>query len=831
VATIDMTEFAGLVTAPGLLQRNPASCIDVLNWEFPAPGVVRKRRGFQRLTGNAGGPVWKLFTSQLMGLNLLAHVGTVASGTQLRYGDGSGALTALTQVDAGTLTRTVSLSPTGVSTGQRMAMAMCQRNQYVTADEGVARVESNIGAAVVRYAGMPRGKGEGLKSLTAAGTNLADGYARAYRVTWHRKDADGVELGGAPTARWVVANRAYTTGYLGGFARAASMRITIPREFGTTTTQLSTSYYFRLWGTRTYAEATELGNDEMYLVTEQYLTAPDIAAEFVTYVDSTPDSFLLSSPTLHTNIYNFPAQEAGIRQGIVNEDAPPPSANDVAYWQDCMWYANYAYRPRLSAALIAPLADNDLVFLTVGTTVITLRAKLVPAVATDFLIVTGTPTTAIDIRETVRNMILLFNEQLRASSLGAAGYATGTSSTLPGLFYFEGARPYLGVPTQMAFTTAVPTKFQTTFGYSFGAVAPTDAAANGLMFSKPYRADAVPPINQMFAGPVDATILRIYPLRDRLIVFTNYGIFQVTGRTYADFSISPFDLGYRLMAKECVVLCDEKLYAWCFEGIVEIDDGGVRVVSQAIEPTIENLTINAGDATGVDPSLAVGRNNIDVLGFATAYRNQHQVRFHYPQLAAPGDVMGCAYWIAYDTRTKTWTQGQFFSTTISGYLDNRSCGVVRLFDDLLCLGNWSLGADTYLFQEARAYLDSDFQDQARNGATQPVFSSMTLQYQVPIQEGAVHWQQMVINWDAGEVAWRDLPSEINANFFADEFLTGGAFVSPITSLATRIEPPLEVRRSQRFKINLQHLAAEYAGVVGISLHYRPGTKFARRVTP
>ncbi len=72
-----LTQFEGLVTSPGLLARNPASCIDVLNFEFPAPGVVRKRRGFVTQGGNAGGPVWKLLTSRLMGNNVLAAVGVV----------------------------------------------------------------------------------------------------------------------------------------------------------------------------------------------------------------------------------------------------------------------------------------------------------------------------------------------------------------------------------------------------------------------------------------------------------------------------------------------------------------------------------------------------------------------------------------------------------------------------------------------------------------------------------------------------------------------------------------------------------------------------------
>ncbi|MEG7677105.1 hypothetical protein U2060_15300, partial [Listeria monocytogenes] len=71
--------------------------------------------------------------------------------------------------------------------------------------------------------------------------------------------------------------------------------------------------------------------------------------------------------------------------------------------------------------------------------------------------------------------------------------------------------------------------------------------SNLLRFSKPLRADAVPPINVLSVGNADSRILRVMPFRDRMLVFTDAGIYQVTGRTFADFSVFPFDLGYRLM--------------------------------------------------------------------------------------------------------------------------------------------------------------------------------------------------------------------------------------------------------------------------------------------
>lgn len=817
---IPLQQFAGLVTAPGLLERNPASCIQAVNWEFPAPGVMRKRRGNKRLTGNAGGPVWKLLTSRLLDDELLAHVGTTTSGTQLRFGDGVAALTTIPVIDGGDVTR---------GRDPRMQMALAQRNHYLTADEGVIRLESDFASgSSARYAGMPRGEGLrtldwGSKPPLIAGTNFGDGYARGYRVTWHRKDADGVELGGAPTTRFVIANRSYFAGYTGA-TRSFVLQVWLPEEFGTLNTALTDTYYWRLWGVRTYLEATELGDDEMHLIAERFLTAGEISAGYFEYTDSTPDSFLSGSPTLNTNLFNFPPQEAGVRQGVVNEDAPPPVANDVSYWQDVLWYADCTWRASLDVGLISNFSDGDTVTLYASTTTVVLTAKTAPAAATDFAISSGAPTTALNIRQTVVAMVECIN--INCAALGLRAYHVSTTTTQPGLVHLEVTRPDAA---PIEFNSSAPTRLQTGGGYQLGTTYNAPAATNALAFSKPLRADAVPPINVLTAGPADSRILRIHPLRDRMLVFTDYGIYQVTGRTFADFAVFPFDLGYRLMGREYVALCDEKLYAWCFEGIVEIDDGGVRVISAPIEPTIEAALVAAGTLGG-NPPLEAGRTAFAEQGFATAYRNQHQVRFHYPQTNDALAMNGCAYWLSFDTRTRTWAQGQFSVREIAGYYDNRLCAAVRFSDDLLAFGNWSTGADTFLFLERRSYAATDFIDTAIAGGDEAVASVARFQYQMPDASGAQHWQQTVINWDAEEISWRPLPTSIQAAHGTEGVAPAGQTVT-VSELVTRIETPRDARRGQRLFVTLTHALAEYAGIVGLEQTYRQGTRFARRVAP
>lgn len=798
-------DFKGLLTAPGLLARSPASCIEAENVLFDAPGVVRKRPGFSRQTGGTGGPVYKMLTSRALGSNVLVHYGSASSAVVLRYGDGSGALAALNAVDSGNITRPPET---------RMAACVIQRNHYLTSDEGVRRLESDIGSSSVRYAGMPRGQGIDVRDMNAAtysvltgapGTLLPDGYARAYRVTWHRKDADGIEMGGPPTTRTVIRNQTGSSGY-GAAARDVTMRIPIPLEYGTTATALTTSYFWRLWGCRTFnAAGGEVGDDEMYLIAEAFLSAGDIAAGYASFTDNTPDTFLLTGPRLHTNAGNYPPGEEGIRQGLVNEDAGPPAANTIAAWQDCLWLGDLTWRPSFALTL-ASVGGTGLVAadtVTINGTVFTAVAGA-PGAATQFTVVTGLATTQMNIEATARNFVACVNRNL--STVKAYYVALGT--TLPGLIYFEA--------TAMGTITAVSSRggaFRPNLTSTVTSGAATQA--NGLAFSKPTRGDAVPPVNLFSVGPRDARVIRVEPFRDRLLVFTDYGIFQVTGRTFADFSVFPFDLGYRLLSREAVALCDDRIYAWCYEGLIEIDDGGVRPVSTPIEPTVQDIV------------KTVGFDTMSKLCFSVAYRQQHRVHFYYPEGDDYANLKGCSRWLVYDTRTQAWSTGRF-TTKISGAEDNKSCGVVRLSDDRLVLGNWnSTGADAYLFLERLPWAASAFTDEARDASTAAVTSTIAMQYGFGDVSGAAAWRATSLHFDVGELSWRTAPSSLNVKWYT-EWGFDGTTITPVTGqLLSRLEPKWTVRRGNRLKLRLVHSTSEYFGLIGISQDVVPAGRLPR----
>jgi hypothetical protein len=782
-----LQDFKGLVTAPGLLSRAEASCIEANNLVMDAPGVVRKRRGFARQPGGTGGPCWQVMTSRLFGDNVLVSFGTSSGASGLRYGDGSSPLTAVNAVDGSNFTRPPEA---------RMRLALSGLNHYLTSDEGVRRweaTESGGPSGSVHYAGMPAGAPFAATLVAGTVNPVAAGSAVAYRATFHVRDASGVELGGPPTGRCVVKNVTGMDGFVSGSARAVNVQIPLPRQFGTANTALTTSWYFRLWRTRVFNLTFSEPDDEMFLVAERYLTPAEIAAGVVAVTDDTPDSYLVGSPRLHTNVTNFPPGEENATQGILNADEAPPRANDIAEWASCLWYADIDYRPSLFFTLLSVPAEG--VTLTIGGTVYTARAT--PSVSTDFRRYTGFTSALDNLRRTVESLCAVIN----STSTTVYAYPVSNTGQFPGGVLVV-SRNFTNFSAQASVSGITRPEL---VGGQYGV---SNQQRNALAYSKPRRADAVPPQNVLTVGPAGSRILRIVPFRDMLVVFSDAGIYRVTGQSWADFAVSPFDLSYRLLAPESVVTCDDRLYAWCYEGIVEIDYGGVRVISTPIEPTLEALF---GD-------IGFNHASFSVNAFAVAYRRAHRVLFFYPSDNPGLGLYGCTKWLAFDTRTRAWTTGAVNDKPVGSFFYRFAAGVVRFSDDRLVLVSWrNTPTDSYLFLERRSYAVTDYRDDDWDGTTRPIASALTLQWQQPDATGAQHWQRVTLHFDAGEYAWRTAPSQYVAVLSTEHASVNSGSVSVSGGrVSSTLEVPRETRRGQRFRLRVTHnVDAEYFGLVGV----------------
>lgn len=807
MSKLALVEFKGMITNPGKDVRPPASCTLADNVLFDAPGIVRKRFGWERLSNSLGGPIWQLHSNRVLAQTnrVLAHWGTYNSATSLSVGTGSAAWTAITDIASIAVTRSPEV---------RQKSTTSQKNTYLTSDEGVRRLES--GLTTLRFAGMPRGALN--VSTLAAGTCLANGYGRAYRVTWHRKDAETVVLGGAPTARAIARNQAGEVGFAAA-AQGVTLRIHIPNEFGTPSTSLTTSYFYRLWATRTQDLSIADPDDECFLIAEAFLTAANIAANYVDVTDTTPDSFLTSSgaPALHTNAISVPPLESNTEQGVVNEDAPPPSANDLANWQDCVWFADTTTRATAKISLVSALADGDTI--TVGTR--TYTARNAPALATEFQIFAGFASAAANLERTLEDLSRCCNLDTSQSVI----YSYVTSGTYPSIV-FEVRQ------VASSLTLAVSAAKWLGITPTTGILVYNTQAPNALAFSKPGRADAVPPINSFTVGPTNSQILRIVPLRDRLIVFTTVGVFHVLGRTWADFVVQPFDSTFRLRGRECVAVCEDKVYAWCYEGIVEIDSSGVRVISTPISNMLERINYFTDYYASTDFSK---------ICWAVAHNSKHRVQFWFPseQVMSTSNYGGDT-WLSYDVRTGGWSTGSIRGTEYTGTVNKqRTCGVVEQGGDRLLIANWNdTTQPAYLFRERRyAGAVADFTDYDADNSPYPVVAVLRFQWQQPDPLAAVHWQQLVLSFESDDGDYGALglprtfgtpPTALGIDFYSEysTLLTAAEVMSPISG-TSRVETPQSCRRAQELQVVIGHAVQEWFGLTSVAMQFRPAGTFAR----
>lgn len=780
-------DFGGLQTAAGLLARNPASCVIAENWRFPHPGVMRKRPGFRLGAQTAGvnETLISLMTSPELADRFIAQGG--ATGNTLYLGSPDSAWSALTNSG-------------GVSTTTRPArMAVCGGSTYVSYG-GVRRLSSGFGAH--RAAGMSRGISPYTYSmnpavysvLTATGAPfLPDAANVAYRITYHVKNG-AAEISGPPTSRLVVRNISGTSGYAAATTRSVTLRIPIPFGVDTTGgTQVDVSHYWRLWRSRV-ATGADSADDELYEVGEAFFTASDLTNGYAVFTDSTPDTFLLTSAKLNTNSSNFPTLEAGLLNGQTQADELPPArCQDIAQFAGCMFYAQPQPRAAYFMTLLSPSFTAGNTIVINGTTLTAVAG--VPVNPGDFTFVTALTTLGLNIEATARNICDAFNRTSGRNNITASYISQGTQ--LPGQIFLEAGASVSTFAIQSATAGGL---FRPNLTTLINNNAPD--SKNEVWFSKLGRPDAVPVGNVLTVGPSSATVYRIVPFRERLLCFTTAGLYQISGTYYGNFTVSLVDATSRIFQQECVVVQDDKCFAWCFNGILQISDGGTTYVSTPIEPTLQTI---------VNQTAYFGSATIYGDAFAVAGKSDHLVYFFYT--VSGGGQQNCTKWLEYDARSKKWSTGATTDGT------GRGCGAIQASSGLLVLGNGSSNifsptgvAKCFI---ARALYDgtTDYNDDTPAGVAQPIIGTATFQLQVPDTDARQHWQQLLLEFENGEQSYFPRPTSIGVNWETDVAGASGETVYALTSPLLRVETPANQRRATRQRVTLRHTGAEHIGLL------------------
>lgn len=605
-------------------------------------------------------------------------------------------------------------SYTQPSNGYRMRSVHANKNFYFSTNNGVYKLASIQSQPVL--AGVPRALG-GETSLAIGSGFLPTGGQVAYRMTWVYTDINGNLNEGYPSERLVIGNNEagpassvnitdngfnYTDGLfsavplVGGTGSGATANISVDGGFviscqiaseGTGyllndnlsapalaggsgfTCQVAsldgvsanvnltfyipqgidTTYTYRIYRSYTFQSVPD---DNCYECIEGNVASMDVTNEYFSVVDSVPQELL--GVALYTN----PDQES-IQQGNLQ----PPLCNDMAYYYNYTFYANFTTKLDMDFSLLSAGGGSGLQLgdtLTIGGVVFT-AAAAEDAAAGQFLLYTlSTP--AINIANTAQSLIRIINT-CPSNNIVYAHDASGDST--PGQIEIEArlvSTPqfYLNSSNPNVWNPIIPTT-----GNTVGPI--STPQLNGMAYSKLQQPEAVPALNTENVGSAEAPILRILALTDRMFILKTDGIYMLTGTDPNSWVITPFNPTQYLQAPESAVILNNSVYMITQQGCITISSQGTGLVSNPIQRTLLQL---------------IQQQNFSTTCFGVAYEAEDAYLVY--MITTSGDTVATQAF-KYNYLTQAWTQEVAYDVDNNTVL-GRTCGLVMQADGLMYLG-------------------------------------------------------------------------------------------------------------------------------------------------
>lgn len=600
----------GLHTYNSELSGVPEGALSVAdNLNINRLNIAEVRRGFNFLDYNLpldADRIKKLF---FFNQKLFTHYGT----TFAYYNTASGY---------------TSLGTASAVSGLVMRSAEMNKNLYVTTSTGVKKLANSTTQLV--DVGAPKGLDIVTANSAALTGFLAVNSYVAYRYIIGTKDANKNFIRGGVSQRRVHQNTAATT-------KNVDLTCYIPSG-------LTTSHFVQLYRTKI---GTTVPNDEVQLCYEIPIAAGDIASGFVLITDIVPDDLL--GAALYTN----PSQE-----GLVNDNAQPPVARDLAEYKNHLFLAYPTSKHRYFLTLIAcggtlGLQVDDTI--TIGGQVYT--AKAAENVASkQFLVDTASASLSLRIDTTIRSLIKVLNQNASSSQYA---YLIGDDNSLPGKVLLEerglGGASFAVISSR---TTAWSPQLQTSGTTESSS---NDEFKNALMYSKQFQPEAVPLKNILYVGSSDAAILRIAALQDGLFIFKEDGIFVLRGENEASFTVSLLDNTAKLIAAESVAVVNNLIHGLCESGVVQVSNSGVEFISTPIKDKMLTL-------------FGTALAQVKAQSFGVGYNTEGKYLLWMP--ASPADTSPTQAYV-FDVYGKSWAR----------WIQNVTCGGVNPADDKLYMGS------------------------------------------------------------------------------------------------------------------------------------------------
>lgn len=814
----------GLNLAVGTLSDDASALIEADNVVIDAPGIIKGRRGFARNTSQTdtlGRPTALFCPAGMYAAMYVAGTGTEA---------GKIAPIATNGVTSGT----------AIASGIPFtARARTDVNVYGYDNNGQC-IRHEESAAIQRTAGLPAPLFINQDTLAQLVTNAAswmvDDDAVAYRLVAKYTDSTGKVYLGPPSERVVIRKQAATVGFAIGVAQSPIIRWMWP-TVGVVPTA-GTEVVFQVYRTRvTRLSLTVFDpDDEMQLVYEApFTSASYLGAQVFTFTDDAPDEALglFDAPFLYTNPQTGEFSAYG--QGLINSNTVPPTGFVSCVWRDSVWISGITDPAVQTIQLltVSGVIVGDTLTIQDGlNSIVPIAVAGAPASALEWKIV-NTGTVSSNLEKTANNICAAINlaAQVAGKSYFVQAAYIAQYGGVPGYIRItkSGATPHSRSLSVHAGTALFASKFNPDLGIVADYVAPI-THSNALAFSKPNEPEAFPVAQRFFIEQKDAQIVCSIPFRASLFVFTNKGIFRIGGTSAYDYSVDQFHDTFTVFNSNCVVVCDDQIYAWGASGMLRMTESSAEYIHLplgSLQRKIATFLLFGNPTSSMTTVYPC---------FVVAHQTEHKVYFFY-SLDGAQDIddnfLGCENAIVFDTRMQAFSTLSFDTgeTTFFRVL----CGAECQANGKLYLGEGGVGQGFRYIRSSRLLNTSaDYGETLADNTNAAVPSTVKWVAAVGDPSESKLWMELQVYFNIEPVFAMGAPGTACGIIFTPDGIDAGAsYVLPpanSTYLARQVLPNT-LQRSTRMQVTLTHEAIEYFALEGMALTYdSEDTRITRATT-
>lgn len=546
---VTQLDAKGLWTYANPLSQVPPGGMSIAqNTVIDKPGVVETRRGFEFYGDELPSFAVKAFV-------YMSRLLYYCDAGELVYdSDGAGTW----------VTYSGSFSPPA---GNFINSTQSNGNFYFTTNNGVYKLDALTGTP--RQSGVPEGL-DVTTALAGVGTAIVDDCQVAYSLVWGYVDENDNLILGSPTQWNFVVNS-------GGTTQDVTVVTTIPET-------ITTSYFVQLYRTPCTSSASIVPGNNFQLAQQYTPDNTDISNKFVTLTDSTPDSLL------GAYLYTADGQPNNFANSV------PPLCQDIATYNGMTFYINFSTLQQANITLASVGAPNgfqigDTISFTdtdSSTTLTYTGAAANDFPNQEFEVVTG-GTIASDIDETARNLASAINQD-PLNTFWYAYYQTGTN-ILPGGIIIKARNLQNGTFHINSSRTTCWTPTIPSSGDDY--LSSNSESPDSFIPSKSAQPESAPvafaiPVQ---SGSVTIVLYRGLALQDALYLFTNGGVFRVTGTDPTNLQVILFDSSAVLIGLQTPQILNNSIYYYSTQGICSVSSGGNQIVSRNIERDVLQLSV------------------------------------------------------------------------------------------------------------------------------------------------------------------------------------------------------------------------------------------------